>query len=82
MVYLPTHLLNFKNQWAFKNYIMSPYNWPSQMNMYENPFPFLLDGRYIINLLIMMNIQIRFKCHVSPWVTHPQLLKGLKCEPN
>jgi hypothetical protein len=50
-------------------YHMSPYNWPSQMNMFQNLIHILLDGQDIINLLIMMNIEVRLKCHVSPWET-------------
>jgi hypothetical protein len=48
---------------------MSPYNWPSQMNRCQNPIHILLDGCDIINLLIVMNIEIRFKCHMSSWAT-------------
>jgi hypothetical protein len=44
-----------------------PPNWPSQMDICQNIIHILLDGRYIINLLIMMNIEIMFKCHVSSY---------------
>jgi hypothetical protein len=46
---------------------MSPLNWPSQMDTYQNAIHILLDGEDIINLLIMMNIEIMFKCHMSPY---------------
>ncbi len=46
---------------------MSPHNWPSQMDTYQNPIHILLDGQDIINLLIIMNIEIMFKCHMSPY---------------
>jgi hypothetical protein len=46
---------------------MSPLNWPSQMDMCQNLIDILLDGQDIINLLIMMNIEIMFKCHMSPY---------------
>ncbi len=39
------------------------------MSICQNPIHILLDVRDIINLLIMMNIEIRFKCHVSLWAT-------------
>jgi hypothetical protein len=43
---------------------MSPHKWPSQMDMCQNHIHILLDGQDIINLLIIMNIEIMFKCHV------------------
>jgi hypothetical protein len=46
---------------------MSPHNWPSQMDMCRNPIHISLDGRDIINLLVMMTIEIMFKCYVSPY---------------
>jgi len=46
---------------------ISPRNWPSQMDTCQNHIHILLDDRNIINLLIMMNIEIMFKCHVSPY---------------
>jgi len=52
---------------GFLNYHMSPHNWPSQMDTYQNPIHIWLDGQDIINLLIMMNIEIMFKCHMSPY---------------
>jgi hypothetical protein len=44
---------------------MSPYNWLSQMNTCQNLIHILLDGWNIIDLLIMKNIEILFKCHVG-----------------
>jgi len=52
---------------GFLNCHVSPHNWPSQMEMYQNPIHILLDGEDIINVLIMMNIEIMFKCHVSSY---------------
>jgi hypothetical protein len=46
---------------------MSSHNWPSQMDTCQNPIQILLDGRNIINLLLMMNIEIMFKCQTSPY---------------
>ncbi len=46
---------------------MSPHNWFSQMDTCQTPIRILLDEKYIINLLIMMNSEIMFKCHVSPY---------------
>ncbi len=37
------------------------------MNMCQTLIHILLDGWYIINLLIMMNIEIMLKCHMSPY---------------
>jgi len=37
------------------------------MDMYQNQIHILLDGQDIINLLIMMNIEVMFKCHMSPY---------------
>jgi len=46
---------------------MSPHNWPSQMDTCQNQNHILLDGQNIIYLLILMNIDIMFKCQVSPY---------------
>jgi hypothetical protein len=48
---------------------MSSHNWPSQMATCQNQIHILLYGQDIINLLIMMIIEIMFKCHMSPWAT-------------
>jgi len=37
------------------------------MNMCQTLIHILLVGWYIINLLIMMNIEIMLKCHMSPY---------------
>jgi hypothetical protein len=37
------------------------------MDTCQNPIHILLDGQDIINLLIMTNIEITFKCHMSPY---------------
>ncbi len=39
------------------------------MNMCQNLIQILLDGQDLINLLINDDIEIRFKCHMSPWAT-------------
>jgi hypothetical protein len=39
----------------------------NEMNMCQNFIHILLDGQNIINLLIMIDIEIMFKCHVSPY---------------
>jgi hypothetical protein len=52
---------------AFKILHVSPHNWLSQMDMCQNLIHILLDGQDIINLLIMKNIEIMFKCHMSPY---------------
>jgi hypothetical protein len=44
---------------------MSFYNWHSQMNAHQTMIHILLHGHNIVNLLIMMNIEIRFTYHVS-----------------
>jgi hypothetical protein len=50
---------------GFLNCHVSPHNWPSQMGTCQNPIHILLDGQGIFNLLIMMNIEMMFECHVS-----------------
>jgi len=52
---------------AFSNCHTSPHNWPSQMDMCQNPIHILWDGQDIISLLVMINIEIMFKCHMSPY---------------
>jgi hypothetical protein len=52
---------------GFFNSHVSPHNWPSQMDMCQNQIHILLDGQDIINLLIIMNIEIMFKCHMSSY---------------
>jgi len=39
------------------------------MDMYQNSIHILLNGLDIINLIIMMNIEIRINYHMSPWAT-------------
>jgi hypothetical protein len=51
---------------GFENCHVSPHNRPSQMDTCQNLIHILLDGQDITNLLIIMNIEIMFKCHVSP----------------
>jgi hypothetical protein len=58
---------------GFLNYHVSPHNWPSQMDTCQNPIHILLDDQNIIYLLTMMNIEILFKCNVSPYNYASQL---------
>jgi hypothetical protein len=37
------------------------------MDMYQNSIHIILDGLDIINLIIMMNIEIMLKCHMSQY---------------
>jgi hypothetical protein len=46
---------------------MSPHNWASQMDTCQNSIHIILDDRDIINLLVIMNIKLMFKCHMSPY---------------
>jgi hypothetical protein len=44
---------------------MSPYIWPSHIDTYQILIHVLLNGWDIIILLIMLNIKIMIKCHLS-----------------
>jgi hypothetical protein len=48
------------------------------MDTCQNLIRILLDDQDITNLLIMMNIEIMFKCHMSPWATVVEQYKCMK----